>query len=237
MTRTTWMAMLVALVALAFCAPAGAQKMYKCGKQYQDRPCDDGQQGRVVGNATSGSSAKVDYDCSQRGGEAAKIAWAREGGATQDRALSEAASSTQRRLVQEVYSRRGSAQEIRSSIEADCMAEKEKAAKAAELARALMRAQGIEPGASSGIGAPSASGAPSGVGATSTGSGPIAQDSDAAARQQQAEADRKARLCASLNSQLESNTSRLRAGGSSSTMDSLNAQRRDLQGRLRDNGC
>jgi hypothetical protein len=217
------MAVLVALIALAFQAPTGAQKMYKCGKQYQDRPCDDGQQGKVVGNATSGAKSGTvsDLDCSRRGGDALKIAWAREGGATMDKQLSEAGSSEQRKLVQEVYHKRGTAPEIRASIEADCVVEKERAAQAAELARALMNSQG---------GSSSASGAPS-SGATPT------SGADAAQRQQQAEADNKARTCANLNSSLQNNASRMRSGGSASTMASLDNERQSIQKAMRDAGC
>ena len=82
---------LAALAAMALCAPAEAQTMYKCGRQYQDRPCDAGQQGKVVGGAAPSQAAPkpgADAECAQRGSAALNIIWAREGGATAERQLS-----------------------------------------------------------------------------------------------------------------------------------------------------
>ncbi len=202
--------------------------MYRCGKQYQDRPCDAGQQGRAVGSATSGQPgvpATSDAECAQRGSDAVKFVWAREAGATADRQISDidakpasaAVKAYEKDLVAEVYRRRGTAPEIRASIQSDCIAEKEKR---------LRYGEGAAP-------------APSAVPASS---GPSEDDLRMAEeRRRQADAaraeERRKRTCASLNDSLEANRNEARAGGSASHMDSLRARERGLHSRMRENGC
>ena len=51
-------------------SPAQAQKMYRCGKVYQDRPCPAGQAGKVVGRTGAGAAAPQaagrDPECAQK---------------------------------------------------------------------------------------------------------------------------------------------------------------------------
>jgi hypothetical protein len=223
-----------ATLMLSLFLSAQAQTMYRCGKQYQDRPCDAGQQGRAVGNATSsppGAAASADAECAQRGSDAVKIVWAREAGATQERQFSEidekplsaSRKAQEKSLVAEVYRKRGTAPEVRAAIQADCVAEKERLAQAAALAAAAARLQGQ--GAAPG---PQPAAAP----------GPGEQDLRAAEENdREMQAERKRRTCASLNESLERNGKALRAGGSGAAMDRLRERGREIEGQMRSTGC
>src|SRR6266850_5925366 len=126
------------VTAMLLCGGALSQTLYKCGRTYQDRPCDDGK-GRSMGAATSSlgvTSGPTDAECVQRGQDSLKIVWAREGGATEERMLAEAPTPAQRRLVQEVYRERGSASQIQSAIATGCIAQKQQIERDAALAAA-----------------------------------------------------------------------------------------------------
>lgn len=117
---------------LALAAPAWAQKAYRCGTVYQDRPCATAQaDGKVVNTTGAGqavaSDPRVDAECARRGNAAQRMAWARESGKTEQEQAGGLAGE-QRELLAEVYRRRGSSVDVRKSIEADCMADKERAA-------------------------------------------------------------------------------------------------------------
>lgn len=139
--RTGAAALLVLLAAMGM--PAQAQKMYRCGSNYQDRPCS-GQDSRVISSSGAGqaapAAAPVDAACVQRAGDAQKIAWVRESGKTQAEQTS--AQPGQRELIADVYRRRGSSLEIRNAIESECAAEKERAAQAAALVESALRQGG-----------------------------------------------------------------------------------------------
>jgi hypothetical protein len=120
--------LLACVLALLAC-PALAQKAYRCGAVYQDRPCAAAQDGQAVNTSGAGQAAKadtrVDAECARRGQAALRVAWARESGST------EAEQSAQlrgldREVLPEVYRLRGSSAEIRRAVEADCMAAKER---------------------------------------------------------------------------------------------------------------
>ncbi len=211
----------IAFIAAAACAPADAQTMYRCGRQYQDRPCDAGQQGRAVGRATTSQPSRSAYpECTQRGERAMKIIWAREGGATADAALSQARGGDDRQLVMEVYQKRGSAAQIRSAIEEDCAAQKEKDAQTA----AMMKALGLE-------GNPQPQAQPR----------PVEDPRAAEERRQRLAADeeaaRKKETCARLNGDMQRNLSSQRAGGSITRMEKLNDERRDILRQISEAGC
>src|SRR4051812_17454103 len=74
------------IAGLIACAPGYAQTMYRCGNKYQDRPCDAGQKSKAVGSASFGAAeaSSGDAQCAQRGKDALKIVWSREGGAPQE---------------------------------------------------------------------------------------------------------------------------------------------------------
>ena len=211
------------------CAPGYAQTMYRCGNKYQDRPCDAGQKSKAVGSTGVGAAASApsgDAQCAQRGRDSLKIVWSREGGATEEALASQARTATEKRLVQDVYRRRGSASQVQAAVEADCVIEKQKEAEANALAIAAAKARGelreirgetTEPSPSMSIPQPGA---------------------DERAKQAQAAREENQRMtCASLNREMENLRSRERAGGSATTMEGLSNERRQLQGRLSSNGC
>jgi hypothetical protein len=123
--------MLLVAGTLAIIAQAAGQTMYRCGSVYQDRPCDAGAKAKVVGSTGSAAAAPApaagaDPECMQRARDSHKIVWAREGGATEERLLSEARSASERRLIQDVYRRPGAASTVQQRVEADCVAEKQR---------------------------------------------------------------------------------------------------------------
>ena len=216
------------LAGLLFCAGTAAQTMYRCGNKYQDRPCDAGQKSKAVGGTGAGPAASSsDAQCAQLGKDALKIVWSREGGATQERLVSEARTSQEKRFVEDVYRRRGSAGEIQAAVAADCVVQKEKQERADALAAAAGRAQkeaGIEPAAP-------AVAAPAGY----------VESPEAAERRRQERAEQEAasrkRTCASLNSEMDSLRARARSGGNTAAMERLSQQRREIQDRMGRSGC
>jgi hypothetical protein len=217
--------LIVMAAVVLVCAPAHSQTMYRCGKVYQDRPCDAGQKGRAVGStgtaAPGAASGSADAECTQRGQNSLKVVWAREGGATEERLVSEAATSEQKRFVRDVYRKPGAASTVQAAVVADCIAEKQKLEQDAALAAAaLMRAQ------REGTLAPSAA---------------VQPDPEAEARRraerEAAQAESKKRLCAQYVAQMDSLRARERAGGSAQTMDQLNESRRQLRSRMSESGC
>jgi hypothetical protein len=225
-------AMLALAGSLMISAQAESQTMYRCGSVYQDRPCDAGKAGRVVGGAAAAGpattqSSGVDPECVQRGRDSNKIVWAREGGASEERLLSEASSAKARRLIQNAYRRPGAATTVQAAVEADCVAEKrrEEQENAIALAAAL-KAQ------KEGAGAPTQLLQP--------GAAPAGQDQAvqiAAQQRAEREAGQKQAQCARYRDDMESLVRQERAGGSASRMDSLNDQRRSLRERMSRTGC
>lgn len=227
---------LLALAILLVGASAHAQTMYRCGNKYQDRPCDANQKGRAVGSTgnTSATAARPagapDAECTQRGKDALKVVWSREGGATLERLMGEIDSSRasaarkaeDKRFVQDVYRRPGAAGQVQSAVEADCAAEKEKAERAAALAAAASKAQQeLRPGSPA---APTQFGDPAAA--------------ERARQQSQAQdAERKRANCARLNTSLDQLAAQERTGGSAATMDRLREQRRQLREEASRAGC
>lgn len=212
-------------------AQAQAQTMYRCGKVYQDRPCAAGEKGKAMGSTTSSAPASgtsgVDAECAQKGKDALKIVWSREGGATEERLLSEARSDAERRFVRDVFRRGGGASHVQAQVAADCMVEKERA----EQADALAIAAALKARREGKLASPSApSAAPAGYG------NPNAQ-ADGSRDQAAREAERKKRTCASYNASMDNLRSAERAGGSARRMDELNDSRRRLRDQMSAAGC
>jgi len=213
---------LPALLLAGLSADAQAQKVFRCGSNYQDRPCDSATPSKEVRGLTPGSvpvtsSAPVaDANCVKRGADAQQIMWAREAGKTAEAQTTQATSEDQRRLIADVFNRRGSAVEVRNAVQANCMEEKAQAAQAAALLAAAMKAQGATPATPTGA----SSSTPAAAGSTA----------------QQASSDNK-NLCSNLNSQLESIRNRQRSGGNAKAMDSLSQQRQSIEKVARDAGC
>lgn len=224
-------AMLALAGGLLLAAQAQAQTMYRCGSVYQDRPCDAGKAGKVVGSTGAAGpaatqSSDVDPECVQRGRDSQKIVWAREGGATEERLLSEASSAKERRLIQNAYRRPGAASTVQAAVEADCVAEKKRDEQEAAIAIAAALKARREGGD-----------APQSL-QPSSNSGAKEQAVQIAAQERaQREADQKRRQCARYSQDMESLVRQERSGGSSSRMDSLNEQRRSLRERMSQAGC
>jgi hypothetical protein len=135
---------LVYLVLALLPATAGAT-MYRCGNVYQDRPCTGapGQEikpsggsvpsaGQVTapggGTRPAGSHAAATAFCSQKGEQAERIVWKREGGASREDQIAELGLRRQmvngrevENLIRDVYTRKGSASQVRGLVEAECM--------------------------------------------------------------------------------------------------------------------
>lgn len=138
-------------------ASAFSQKMYRCGNSYQDRPCEGAQVSKEVRRfGTSSPQAAVasqDAQCRQRGIDAQKIAWSREGGALAEKLMAEVSAkkmdadtaADMKRLIVDVYNKRGSAPEVRAAIEADCVAAKKQAELAAATIAAGVKLQAKNP--------------------------------------------------------------------------------------------
>ncbi|MFN0162312.1 MAG: hypothetical protein ACKVQQ_13855 [Burkholderiales bacterium] len=215
---------LLVLVAAAFTfsPTASAQKLHRCGNQYQDTPC--GAPGGKAVNATgAGQSAPTgktgDIECRQRGDAAQKLMVAREAGVTQDRAMNEIAArklspertTAEQQLVASVYGRRGAIPQMRAAIEEECVAEK---ARAPQTSAAPPAAAASPPAAEK----------PSPV---------LAEDRAATA----AKAAQRKAACDSIEREMVSVRDQLRAGGSAAQMNSFNEQRRRLETQAGTAGC
>jgi hypothetical protein len=205
--------------------------MYRCGSVYQDRPCDAGKAGKVIGSTGSAGpapaqSSDVEPECVQRGRDSQKIVWAREGGATEQRLLSEASSPRERRLIQNAFRRPGAATTVQAAVEADCVAEKKREEQEAAVAIAAALKARREGGD-----------APQSL---QPASNPGAQEQAvqvAAQERAQREADQKRQQCTRYSQDMESLVRQERSGGSASRMDSLNEQRRSLREQMSRTGC
>lgn len=117
----------------ALALPAIAQTMYRCGSVYQDRPCANPQESRVVGRAQPSATVEarpaLDADCADLGETAQRIMWRREAGMTA--AEQQSVHRESPKMVADVYRRRGGSLQVRQAIEADCMAERALSAQAA----------------------------------------------------------------------------------------------------------
>ena len=230
------MRVLILSAGLLVAAAVQGQTMYRCGSVYQDRPCDAGRPGKALGSTSSrdaaAPSAGVDADCVQRARDSNRIVWAREGGATEERLLSEAKSEGERRLIRDVYRRPGAASTVQAAVETDCVAEKRRLEQETALAvAAALKAQreGSVPASSAGT-----------ASATSSLAAPEAP-ALAAQRHKDREAEREAeerrRLCARYKDEMENLRRAERSGGSAAVMDGLNERRRNLRDRMSGAGC
>lgn len=205
-------ARILLLTSLAFATPLHAQTLYRCGKVFQDRPCESNVAGKVIGSGSAATQpaavASTDPVCHQRGERAKRIIWARETGKTQDEQLATATGTGEQTLIREVYLMRGSSTDIAAAVTAKCAADREKALQA-PAATAPTPA------------APPVVSAPVPTSATS-------EQSDAAARKRQ---------CDDIDVRLRGVQEQERAGGSAALMDNLRKQRSDLDNRRRAAGC
>lgn len=213
--------LLPALLMLGSALPSQvmAQKMYRCGSSYQDKPCENGQKEKIIGKAVTSTPTDkppLDSSCVQRGEEAKKIIWMREGGAQQDKLMNEATTVERRRVIADVYAQRGNALDIRARIENDCMAEKENERKfgmAPAPEDPAKRTQAAERKATQG------------------------ESPADAAKRASADAARTKTMCDEVRKQLASVQSAQRTGGQGSAMDELTRNKREIESNLRSMGC
>lgn len=210
--------------------PVQAQIMYRCGNTYQDTPCQNAPANKIF---SSSGSAKVgsptpapvnDVQCSGRGAEAIKLTWQREVGKTLEQQLTGVSSPTQRALIEETYSIRGTAPEVRSAIETACVRRKEDAAKAAALIEAARALDGAaRPVASSHT-------TPQEIKATAPASESGKATVDAGNNKRQTQ-------CEAIKNELNIIKDKQRQGGGIAYQETLNAERRGLDGRSNAQGC
>jgi hypothetical protein len=147
-TLKIWMAFSAALV---LATPAHA--LFRCGNSYQDKPCTTAAAESTVNPAirnatvpTTPSTAKPAASpfaaaCARMGNEAQRIVWNREAGATREKQIAELprghAYDEMVQTIDAVYTKRGTAPEIRGQIEAECLVQKQKQADAAAALKAL----------------------------------------------------------------------------------------------------
>ncbi|GIK24460.1 MAG: hypothetical protein BroJett006_07060 [Betaproteobacteria bacterium] len=227
-SRSSGLGLAVLVLLAGMAASAHAQKLYRCGNTYQDRPCAGEQPGKVIGSSgtpqTASAGASADPYCARRGEKAQKIMWAKEAGRTEEMQLSATTHPEDRKLIGEVYRKRGSSVEVRAAIEADCMDERQRAAQAAALIDAAAKLQGQNA-------------------AASPATPPAAREADPAATEQQQRetaaresAARKAR-CDRISQRLESIRKSQRTGGTGATMDRLSQQKQDTEREWSAAGC
>jgi hypothetical protein len=211
------------VVVTACASGASAQRMFRCGSSYQDRPCESGVPDKVFrsGGAEAASAnalkAVADPDCIKRGADAQQIMWARESGKTAEDQSRLAQNDQQRRLIAEVYAVRGSAPQVRDAIQAKCQQDREQAAQAAALVAVALKAQG--------------------AGNSASDVKPV--DNDTAREPSPAKATpmSSSNICDGFKAQLEGIRSQERLGGSAQVMESLSQRRNSIEKTARAQGC
>ncbi|MES2938487.1 MAG: DUF4124 domain-containing protein [Pseudomonadota bacterium] len=229
MAMTTTLRAAALLVGALLAAPAGAT-MYRCGNVFQDRPCDAGvTEQRITPGGARPAAAPANppapvaavspfaVACARVGETAQRIVWKREGGATLEKQVNEAHGNADLvATINAVYARRGTAPEIRTAIETECVAERTKQAEAAEALKALQKQAGP---------ASPVQAAP----APAADAAPAAAVVPAAAKPNP--------MCTSWRRDLASIEAQLRAGGKAAAMESLQNQRRSTEKQLSDAKC
>ncbi|MBY0572478.1 MAG: DUF4124 domain-containing protein [Undibacterium sp.] len=197
---------------------AMSQTMYKCGSNYQDKPCANGQQGTVIGTQKSSAPSSseetktaLDARCKRRGEAAKKIIWMREGGAQKNDLLAKAESEEQERIIIDVYAVRGNANDVRSNIEKACMREYGTAdAAILNVARDLLQKNATEK--------------------SETSKKEAVPESDIPAT-------KKKLACPNLKLQMDIINNQLKAGGDAASMQQFKQQKRELESDMASTSC
>lgn len=172
-------------------------------------------------------------DCSARGKNSLRISRAREAGATAQRQIEKVngrklpvqQAAHEKRLINAVYAKSGSAAAIRADIEAQCMAEKNTLVQALLLAAAAGRLMSDAQADQAASAEEDAADDPE--------SGELAGANE---RPVAAQGARK-RTCPELRRDLSTVRNQQRTGGSVSAIAKLNGSRRELEAALRSEGC
>jgi len=244
-------AVCAALLTAPLMAVAG-QTMYRCGNKYQDLPCENGEAGGRVGKTSGATQAQSQTqsqgrsqaqvqteaavaECGNRGKDSLKISWAREAGATAEKQLAEVdgkgLSSRQvaqeKRLISSVYEKRGSSTSIRSDVEAECMAEKEKIRQAQTLAAAGSKLMEDVP----------SDAVPSKAVTVTTEQHTVAAQARTDGDRSSSAQEEHKLTCARLTRDLNSVRKEQFGGASTSRMTKLNESKRELENSMRSAGC
>lgn len=239
MKAKIWSCAAIGLLGLVYCVPSQAQRMYRCGNVYQDRPCDGPQVGAEVRDFSTVPPTKpnaaqnnADSECRQRGIDSQKIVWSREAGATAERQIADLSakggnasrSEDQRNLIVDVYQKRGSAPEVRTAIEADCIADKRRAELALE---ALANLKSLSNGRPTTNSVPIAG---SDANPDSTSARPVDESAQLTTKRQES-------ICKQFNVRQQSIRDLQRSGGSASTMETLRNQLKSVDAERRSANC
>ena len=133
----------ISVLAMMVCSSGGAQQLYKCGSTFQDRPCDAEVQKKY--SAITGSFTKeqvtttADAQCAELGGLSVPVIQARSANESLEslhqkidsKPIGRQEKIREKELVTSVFSKKGSASEIRGGIETDCMEKKQASRKLA----------------------------------------------------------------------------------------------------------
>ena len=230
MSLSSWLKIAAVFAGIGLCGLVNAQSMYRCGSVYQDQPCQGKDPGKRIGNTGSQESTGKpvsDSECAQRGADTLKIVWRKEAGASAQKQMEDidaqrsSRESEQKRLIAEVYNKRGSALEVRAAIEADCMLEKERAAQAGAWAAAMPPLGQPKPAA------------PSGSSKADDKTADARRREEAAAQ----EAAGKKSRCEDLKGRLAGIRDDQRTGGDVERMEHLNQKSREVEKQLLDGRC
>ncbi len=149
--------------------------------------------------------------------------WAREGGAMLEQQLAKSRSGEERKLIADVYQKRGTSAEVRVAIESDCTIEMEKAARMAALVDAAKPATPTSDAVGSGRPVIEAE-------------QKMAGDSRTNENTKQEAANKKA-LCENLNETLANIRDAQRTGGNTATMDRLHREKTAAEKKLAQSRC
>ena len=245
--RPVGLAGLILLAGMLFTTASHA--LYRCGNTYQDKPCASAATDTPVNPAlrlapaakpvaasptaaqpatATNSASFFAAACGRVGLAAQQMVWKREGGATREKQLTDlpqgAAHAEMVNTLDSVYSRRGSAPEVRAAIESECVVEKQKQADAVAALKALTEQAGAQA-------------APSGPGAAAT----ATAGSNAADKppQQVAEATKAAAVanCKRLRTQDDALRADMPKRGSAEAMQTYNDKKRRLDTAISDAKC
>lgn len=225
---------------LLLCTQAAlAADMYRCGNSFQDTPCANSNNSKVIKGLakTTGSPAqngdlspiKIDADCKQRGDAAKKIMWLREVGKTREQQLESAQDGRTQALIKDVYNHRGSSVDVRNAIEQECMQQKEQDKLADKLLIEALRLKGNG-------NLPVESTANSKAQLKSSPESAVAETKASGIEPRATHDDKKA-TCTALKANAERLASQRRKGGSASYMNDLKQEQEEIESSIKSSGC
>lgn len=116
---------------------ASAQQLFKCGATFQDKPCDSEVQKKyspLTGSFTKEQvTANADTQCAELGSRSVPIIQSRANNETlqslhaqvDSKPIGRQEKIRDKELISTVFSKKGSAAEVRGAIETDCMEKKQ----------------------------------------------------------------------------------------------------------------